>query len=479
MTVADVLRGVRARWLLFVTCLIIPIAAALAVSRASPPSYLSTAQLFVAAPGPSSTPDAYQGALFAQQQAPSYAELATSPAVLRAVIGGLGLDSTPAGLANEVSAIAPANSVLIDVTARASSAPEARNIANETAVQLAAAAEHLAASGDHRHPQLTLRVVKPAVLPATRSSHTKTDLILGIIVGLAVGFAVIVLREKSDARVRTTQDAELAVGCPLVTVMRAPPRPRPWRRASTRVTPGGPEAFRRLRIQLAPLMTRDGTQTLTVTSLAADDAGAAVALNLALALAECGTRVALLDLDPGSTVIADSIGIAGPVGVGSVLAGRTPLDAAIHEYGPRLLVLPAGPASAWPAQSTSPDRLTELSTLLEHRADQVIVHVGALLADARGAELCAAAPPVVLTTQPGKARQAELRLVADVLRGAGTAITALVLADRTLATMTSAFQVAAPIPAEVATAGANGTGHHPPRRLAPIRSRRTMPGGEA
>ena len=43
MTAADVLRAIRARWLLFAVCCIVPLAAAIQVARTSAPVYTSTA----------------------------------------------------------------------------------------------------------------------------------------------------------------------------------------------------------------------------------------------------------------------------------------------------------------------------------------------------------------------------------------------------------------------------------------------------
>ena len=48
MTAADVVRAIRARWLLFTVCCIVPIAAAaFAAARAPAPVYSATAGLFV------------------------------------------------------------------------------------------------------------------------------------------------------------------------------------------------------------------------------------------------------------------------------------------------------------------------------------------------------------------------------------------------------------------------------------------------
>ena len=151
MTVADVLRAIRARWLLFTVCCIVPIAAAaFAAARAPAPVYSATAGLFVEPTRPATGADAYQNAFsaaqLAQLQTPSYASLVDSPAVLRAVIADLHLATTPSQLSRQVSATSPLNSVVIDITASGDSAAAARDIANDTAQRFVGLAEGMSGS---------------------------------------------------------------------------------------------------------------------------------------------------------------------------------------------------------------------------------------------------------------------------------------------------------------------------------------------
>lgn len=469
MTVADVLRAVRARWALFALCCLVPVAAALAVSGASKPVYMSTAELFVTAPGAASTQDAYQAGLLAQQQAPSYAELATSPAVMRAVAADLGLATSPADLAGQVSATAPTSSVLIDVTAQAGSAAGARDLANATARQLASTVAHLSQPKPSTRPQLTLTLVKPAELPAKPSSKKKTDLVLGFIVGLAIAFTAVILREKTDRRLRTAQQAQAAAACQLVTEVT---RPRRTAGLHAPADPAAAEQFRRLCVQLAPLTAARRPRSLAVTSLVPDDPGPAVAANVALALAEGGATVALVDVDPRSE-IAGLFDVDDTVGVTTVMNGVAPLRAAARRYSERLFILPAGitpPNSrpvAWPAQ------LSKLVGLLYREADQVVVHLGPILADARCAELSAVAQAVVVAARRGKDRQAELRLGAEMLASADARLGAVVLASGRLTAMTSAFQTAGPLPPALpsASGNGNGSGRGAPGRTAPFHAR--------
>ena len=467
MTLSDVLRAVRARWILFVVCCIVPVAAAFAVGRSSAPVFTSTAELFVApansfgpansSVGPNRYGDAYEGALLAQQQAPSYASLVTSPAVLRGVIADLHLATTPSQLSNKITAASPTNSVLIDITVRDTSAATARAIANHTAVRFAAMVERLSASGAGKKSPMTLTLVKPALLPTTpASSHTKVDRALGLVVGLAVAFTAVILREKTDPRVRTVQQAQSITGCSLVTTVEGAPG-RAWLLAGQAGSdPFAAESSRRLRLRLAPALAARHARSVAVTSLKWGDPGPAVAANLALTLAEGGSTVALVDADARAGQVAAYFGADSSPGVAAVVSGEVPMETAIQRYRENLLILPAGLAQHGERQM-SPAQLAELLFRLGGMSDHIVVHTGPVLDNAAAAELSVAAHAVLLVVQKDKARQEDLRLGTEILRGAEADLVGVALAPAHLVPMLSAFRTARSGPA--VAAAANGQGH--------------------
>jgi capsular polysaccharide biosynthesis protein/Mrp family chromosome partitioning ATPase len=460
MTLADVLRAIRARWLLFAVCCVIPLAAGFAVVHLSAPVYSSTAELYVAPAGSTSVgPNRYQGFLLAQQEAASYVPLVNSPAVMAAVVADLHLSIDPDQLAGQVSAMSSANSVLIQVTAHASSAALARAIANDTATQLAGAAERLARGDEARNPPVRVTLVKPATLqPEPISPHETTDRALGLVVGLVVGLVAVIVREKTDRRVRTVQQAQSSSGCSLVT-------PIAGDRGSAWWWPGrhpGPtpdsftaESFRRLRLCLAPVMAPRHVQSLAVASLKEGALGPAVAANLALALAEGGSKVVLVDADGRAGLIADYFDVDDSQGVSTVVGDEVPLISAIQPYRENLFIVPAGPAR-FGAPRVSLAELARLLVRLGEITDHIVVNVGPILDHAAAAELSAAADGVLLVVQKDKAKQEELRLGTEMLRSGDADLVGVVLVPAHLEVMPSAFRTARPGPDPGPPAGANG-----------------------
>ena len=482
MTVADVLRAIRARWLLFTVCCIVPLAAAFAVARASAPVYSATAGLFVGPARAASGQDAYQNAFsaaqLAQQEAPSYASLVDSPAVLRGVIADLHLATTPSQLSNQVSATASAKSVVINITASAGSAAEARDIANHTALRFASMAEGVTVAilakalvgwsvvgQSFVGPAVKLTLVTPAQLPtAPSSSHKTTDLVLGLVVGLAVGLTAVIVREKTDRRVRTVGEARSSTGCGFVTSVGDT-----WGRAGSLIRRAGlpirtadrglsaAESFRRLRLGLAPALKAHHARSLAVTSLAPGDSGPAVAINLALVLAEAGSSVLLVDADARAGRIASHFGMNSPLGLTNVISEQTPPESAFQQYHENLRILPAGPAAAG-VEQPSPAELAQLLDTWQGTSDYIVVQVGPILAHAVAAELSAAAHTVLLVAQRDGATQEGLRLATEMLRNANADLLGVVLAPAHLAIRPSEYRTGRPGSTPALAAASNGQG---------------------
>src|SRR5664279_323998 len=136
MTLHGYVRALRKHWRLVTACTLACVLAALAATLLQSPVYAARARLFVSVEtGTSDTQGLAQGGLFTQQRVKSYADIVNSPQVAAAVIDQLKLKMTPAQLETSISASAPLDTVLIDVTVRNGSPVAARDIANTVATQ--------------------------------------------------------------------------------------------------------------------------------------------------------------------------------------------------------------------------------------------------------------------------------------------------------------------------------------------------------
>ncbi len=129
------LRLLRKQWKVIVGIIVAVMAAAVALTLLVPKTYQSQVQFFVSTMDTSDNSQLAQGSTFLQQRVKSYAQLVTAPVVLQPVVTEAGVDTSPAELANDVSATIPADTVLINVSVDARTPHQAERIARAVATE--------------------------------------------------------------------------------------------------------------------------------------------------------------------------------------------------------------------------------------------------------------------------------------------------------------------------------------------------------
>lgn len=154
-------------------------------------------------------------------------------------------------------------------------------------------------------------VIEHSPLPNVPVSPSKTKaLALGLLGGLAVGLFFVFGADAIDRSIKTVDQAEATLGLPVFAAIPeakddgAAPRARRKRGSLTRYrlvaeTPEGPaaEAFRNLRAALALLGPESERRIALFTSAVPDEGKSFTSANYALALAQQGHRVLLVDGD--------------------------------------------------------------------------------------------------------------------------------------------------------------------------------------
>lgn len=178
-------------------------AAAFGVTAATPKVYSATTTQFVrGVPGASATAE-YQAAQFATSRAKSYSALIGNPDVLSGVIDQLGLKMNPAELYSRLTVDNPADTVLINVTARGTTAAEAQSISVSAADNLAKLIIRLESAGatGGKSP-IDVQTAVPAPLPISPTSPRPVlNLAVGTMLGLALG-SILALILDSRRRIR-------------------------------------------------------------------------------------------------------------------------------------------------------------------------------------------------------------------------------------------------------------------------------------
>ncbi len=226
-----------------------------------------------------------------------------------------------------------------------------------------------------------LTVVDPATPPREPSSpRVLLSTLLAALVGLLIALGIAYTLEYLDDTVKSSEDVEAATGlATLGTVikMKGDGGRSEIYRLATLLYPRGPaaEAYRTLRTNLEFAAVDEPVRTLLVTSSIPGEGKTTTASNLAVAFAQAGRRVILLDADlrkPGVHKVFDLPNVAG---LTSLL--RTD-DVAIDDVvqateEERLQVITTGLLPPNPAELLGSNRMKTILERLVAAADLVIV----------------------------------------------------------------------------------------------------------
>ncbi|WIB26929.1 polysaccharide biosynthesis tyrosine autokinase [Curtobacterium sp. MCSS17_015] len=424
MTASQVLRIFRRSWLLIVAAVLLGTAVGTASALVTDPSYRSDTRLFVAIqPTAPSTTDLVQGNSAAQQKVTSYVAVVTSARVLQPVIDELRLDTNVSTLARSISANSPLNSVLLDVSVRADSPDEARRIAGAVAKSLTTVVtEQLEKPTAGGASLVKIESIQPPTLPqGADSPNLPRRVIAGAALGLLAGVAAAALRHSLDTRVRTQSDIEAITDAPVLGAIGhdADADRRPL---IVHADPRNPraESFRSLRTNVQFLDLDQAKRSFTVTSAVPAEGKSTTAANLAIAMAENGARVVLVDADLRRPRVAEILGIDGSAGLTDVLIGKAELDDVTVPWGlGGLNVLPAGRIPPNPSELLGSASMQALMHELELLYDTVIVDAPPLLPVTDAAVLSRLTSGSILITALGRSTRHQLRAAFEKMSSAG------------------------------------------------------------
>ena len=428
MTIADLLQIIRKHLASAIISFVVVFAAVAAVAFIMPPKYTATAEAFATYAGQSGETqtinDMSSGANYLNTQIKTYPELVKTEAVLQPVIKDLGLDMTTTDLAG-VTAANPTNTFMVDISAEVGDPQQAADIANSVAKNLAdQISSDLYNNSSSSGSPIKLTVVQKAQTPTGQSSpNIPLYLAAGLILGLIVGIGVALLKDILNPKVDSTDDVrELTHASSLGTVPQASilDDSRPVVVAQ----PAGSEAeeFRRIRTNLS-FLTTTATQghgrLLVITSTDPSEGKTTVSSNVAVALAEEGKSVLLIDADLRHPSVAHKLGIEGHVGLSHVLSRQaSPADVIQKYWKPNLHIMPAGKRPANASILLNSDLMKEMVEQALTQYDYVIIDTAPLSVANDATVFGRMAGGLVLVTGKGVVEKKELENTATALQAA-------------------------------------------------------------
>jgi tyrosine-protein kinase len=425
---------IKSRWPVILVCVLIGLALAFLDIIRTPKAYVATSQVFVTTSQVKDASGLFSGNQFAQSRVQSYVSVVTSPLVVEPVRTQLNIGLSEHQLARKISATAPLNKTLVNISVRDGSAREAAAIANSAASRFINVVKDIETqttptATQAAAPVLRLTVIHPAAVPSAPVAPQKRLLVLvGFFGGLVVGLLIVVLREWLNNRLRSPIDVEAISSLPLLGVI---PNDRAAKSGANAFSADNAsprsEAFRLLRTNLQFIDVDRPPKVIAITSPLGGEGRTSVALNLAVSLSEIGLNVGLIEMDLRRPILGELLGLDGYIGLTSLLTGSARIEDAVQFVHSGLAVVTSGALPPNPSELLGSKQMRAVIGGLAEQFDYLILDAGPLLSVADGAEVVSVADASVLVVRAGDTSRDSFRRAVGAVGQVGAVIAGVVV----------------------------------------------------
>jgi polysaccharide biosynthesis transport protein len=298
-----------------------------------------------------------------------------------------------------------------------------------------------------------IHVLDSAIPPAVPVRPKKLlNVSIALIAGLILGVTLAFVEEGLDNSIKSAEDVERLIGVPSLAIVPASssmkllpyPASRAHRNGGNHGKNGQArvelavlnqpasalaESYRALRTAILLSRSPRPPQTILVTSPNPDEGKSCTSLNLALALAQRGGRVLLIDGDLRKRSLARYLGLTNHRGLSGFLTGAYPLADALArlESAPRLAVLPAGPPAPNPAELLSSLSMEAALAELRRSFDHIVIDSPPALMVTDATILSPLADGLILVVESEATVRGALLRTHQILESAGGKILGVVM----------------------------------------------------
>lgn len=392
---------IRRKWVIVLTA-VVTVAMAGLVSSLMTPVYATKATVRLATGVLGQVQ--YSDYLYAERLMNTYAQIITSYPVQGEVKARLGIDVFP-----RVSAEVVRDTELIRITAEGPDPAVAQAVANALAEAIKTESADLR-TGMRAN---AITVIEPAWLPSVPSKpNLKTNVMLGLLAGVASGLGLAFLFENMDSTLYATEDVKSVTG--LAILSRIPVAKSVRKNGLLTLSGNGYspqyEAYRHLRTNVLAASSDRSLKTLIVTSADRGEGKSTIVANLALTLAKAGRKVMLVDADLRLPSLHTLLDLPNQVGLSSVLRQQVTLaDAIQNGQASGLYVLTSGPQPENPTELLESSSMKGLIKQLAQEFDLVLIDTPCLLSVTDAAVIGPLADGVVLVVCRGQSRREDVR----------------------------------------------------------------------
>jgi capsular exopolysaccharide synthesis family protein len=342
----------------------------------------------------------------------TYAELIERQPVLSGVIEELGLTLTEEDLSSRLSVSAVRNTQLLRIVVEDPDPKMASAIANTTAlVFIDDNANTLGGPG-------TVTVAEEARAPLRPAKpDVRLNTLLAAILGLMVVGGIAMLLEYLDDTVKASEDTETSLGLPTLGVVRKLKINKKTETALGKMDQE--EAYSQLRTNVHFARLGKPLKKLVVTGSSPGDGKSTTAAGLALALAQAGESVVLVDTDLRRPSLHRIFRLRNSVGLTGLLLSNTfdPAPVLVDSGHKNLRLLLSGPLPPNPADLLMSPGMQQIVTKLCEMATYVVFDTPPVLSVTDATILAGMADGTIVVTVSGRTRRGVLkRALSDLQR---------------------------------------------------------------
>ncbi|MFA6345963.1 MAG: polysaccharide biosynthesis tyrosine autokinase [Syntrophales bacterium] len=285
-----------------------------------------------------------------------------------------------------------------------------------------------------------IRIVDLAEIPKSPVKPKKAqNLLLGLIVGLALGVGLAFFLEYLDNTIKVPDDIKNILKLPYLGPVPAIAAAEggavngernPADDLISHLSPKSTasEAYRGIRTSILFSSAEQAPQVLIISSSGPREGKTITSANIAITMAQAGNRVVILDCDMRRPRVHKIFSLSRDRGMSNLLVGNDELDnIVIHTDIPNLDVIPSGPIPPNPSEVLSSQRMADLIEVLRGRYDRIIIDTPPITAVTDAVILSKVVDGVVLIVRAGVAHRELVRNAVEQLRQVNAHILGAVL----------------------------------------------------
>lgn len=398
----------RRKWILLL-CVLIPAIIVVANSVTKTPEYSAVTTLQLATSLNES--DAFNNDVQTKRVIEAYSRIASNKDVVAEVARSLSLEKLP--IVDAGQAAADDKSLILTVTH--SDEESARKVTDTIIKTLMAQSSRQADLSD-----FPLSISRPTAFSNTESGTQNwiPSLLLWSLVGLLIGLILAYLVDSFDPKLRSVLEIEQAAQ--LHTIAELPILKKNEPIVFLNGTSAQSEAYRSLRTILSNYGGDKPVKSLLLTSAKSGEGKSTIAVNLAIAMAQSGRKILLVDCDMRKPAINEILNIPNMAGVSNILLKQVKISDTIRHIPQfRVDIMTSGPPVTAPAELLNSSRMVRLVQELDKMYDIVIFDAPAILPVTDAVVLSRFVSSVVLVVGKDQVEGRDVEMAQRHLRSVG------------------------------------------------------------